>query len=153
MSMQPRSAEEKFWGAVKDSCITKSAGACAGGFGIGLLFGLLMTSFDVNPPTAAEAKVAPSTGQQAKQIIREMGTKSYSMGKSFAVVGAIFTGVECTIEGYRAKNDLYNSASAGCVTGAILGRKNGPKAVALGCAGFAAFSTAIDYYMTHREED
>ena len=37
--------------------------------------------------------------------------------------------------------------AAGCITGGVLGAKAGPQAAALGCAGFAAFSLAIDYYM------
>lgn len=41
----------------------------------------------------------------------------------------------------------YNSVAAGCVTGGALGVKAGPQAAAIGCAGFAAFSAAIDYYM------
>ena len=39
---------------------------------------------------------------------------------------------ECCIEGFRAKNDLYNSASAGMITGAILARNAGPQAMLLG---------------------
>lgn len=78
---------------------------------------------------------------------KDMGKRSLSTAKNFAVVGAIFAGSECCIEGYRAKNDLYNSAGAGCFTGAVLGAKAGPQAALFGCAGFAAFSTAIDAYM------
>lgn len=63
------------------------------------------------------------------------------------VVGALFSGTECCIEGLRAKNDLTNGIAAGCITGGILGAKAGPQAALLGCAGFAAFSAAIDAYM------
>lgn len=48
---------------------------------------------------------------------------------------------------YRAKNDLKNGIAAGCITGGLLGAKAGPQAAAIGCAGFAAFSAAIDSYM------
>jgi mitochondrial import inner membrane translocase subunit TIM22 len=77
----------------------------------------------------------------------DMGQKSYSSAKNFAVVGAVFAGTECVIETFRAKNDIYNGISAGCFTGAALARKAGPKAMLGGCAGFAAFSTAIELYM------
>lgn len=40
-----------------------------------------------------------------------------------------------------------NSVSAGCVSGAILAARGGPQAAAFGCAGFAAFSAAIDYFL------
>lgn len=41
---------------------------------------------------------------------------------------------------------------AGCFVGAWLSKANGPLAVAGGCAGFAAFSYAIELYM-HRETE
>lgn len=63
------------------------------------------------------------------------------------MIGALFSGSECCIEGLRGKNELSNGVAAGCVTGGILARNGGPQAVALGCGGFAAFSAAIDYYM------
>lgn len=44
---------------------------------------------------------------------------------------------------------MVNGVAAGCSTGAILAAKAGPKAALMGCAGFAAFSGAIDYYMRH----
>ncbi len=37
--------------------------------------------------------------------------------------------------------------SAGCFTGGVLSIKSGPRSALLGCAGFSAFSTAIEYYM------
>ncbi|RKP17674.1 hypothetical protein ROZALSC1DRAFT_30554 [Rozella allomycis CSF55] len=45
------------------------------------------------------------------------------------------------------RHDLWNSVFAGFMTGGILAYKSGPKAMLMGGAGFAAFSTAIDYYM------
>ena len=42
---------------------------------------------------------------------------------------------------------MKNSTMAGCITGGILGAKAGPQAAALGCAGFAAFSLAIESYL------
>jgi import inner membrane translocase subunit TIM22 len=85
--------------------------------------------------------------QQLRQGFKDMGTRSWSSAKNFGVVGAIFSGTECCIEGLRAKNDIYNGVSAGCITGGVLAASAGPQAAVVGCAGFAAFSAAIDYYM------
>ena len=82
-----------------------------------------------------------------------MGSKSYSSAKNFAMIGALYSGTECCIEGFRAKSDLYNSVSAGCITGSLLAYKAGPQAAGLGCVGFAAFSAAIDAYMRMPESD
>lgn len=85
--------------------------------------------------------------EQLRRGFKDMGVRSYSSAKNFAMVGAIYSGTECCIEGYRAKNDLTNSVAAGCITGGVLARKAGPQAALLGCGGFAAFSAAIDWYM------
>ncbi|KAI9860931.1 MAG: Mitochondrial import inner membrane translocase subunit tim22 [Trichoglossum hirsutum] len=85
--------------------------------------------------------------EQLRRGFKDMGTRSFSSAKNFALVGALFSGTECVIEGYRAKNDLTNGVVAGCITGGVLAAKAGPQAAAVGCAGFAAFSAAIDYYL------
>lgn len=106
--------------------------------------------------------------EQLRRGFKDMGARSFSTAKNFGLVGAIFAGTECCIEGvslpsqvyqnascglhitcvkYRAKNDLKNGIAAGCITGGLLGAKAGPQAAAIGCAGFAAFSAAIDSYL------
>lgn len=50
----------------------------------------------------------------------------------------------------RGTSDWRNGTYAGGITGGIIGLRAGIKAGILGAAGFAAFSTAIDYYMRHR---
>jgi len=85
---------------------------------------------------------------------KDMGVRSWSTAKNFGMVGALFSGIECGVEGLRAKNDLTNGVAAGCLTGGILARNGGPQAAAIGCAGFAAFSAAIDAWMRMpRDED
>ncbi|KAF2022791.1 mitochondrial import inner membrane translocase, subunit Tim17/22 [Setomelanomma holmii] len=91
--------------------------------------------------------------QQLRAGLRDMYRSSLSSGRNFAKVGAIFSGTECAIEGLRAKNDLYNGVAGGCITGGILARNAGPQAVAVGCAGFAVFSAAIDAYMRMPEDE
>ncbi|OAA66977.1 tim22-like protein [Niveomyces insectorum RCEF 264] len=85
--------------------------------------------------------------QQLAYGFKDMGARSFSSAKNFGMVSVLFAGIECGVEGLRAKNDMVNGVTAGCLTGAILARKAGPQAAALGCAGFAAFSAAIDAYM------
>lgn len=128
---------------LSESCAFKTVLSGGAGFGLGALFGLFMSSLQIE---TTDSKIYDMPFKEQMRVgFRDMGKKSYSTAKNFAIVGSIFAGSECCIEAYRAKNDLYNSASAGCFTGAVLGAKAGPQAAAFGCAGFAAFSTAIDY--------
>jgi import inner membrane translocase subunit TIM22 len=110
-----------------------------------------------------------NTTQKARQIFKEMGKGMWSSGRSFGKIGALFAGVECVIESvcliftfllggpftnhmqYRAKNDIYNSVSAGFISGGILARSTGPKGVLTGGLAFAAFSAAIDLLFIRRE--
>lgn len=131
--------------SLSETCMFKTALSGGAGFALGGLFGLFMSSLEIQ---GTDHSIYDKPFKEQMKIgFKDMGKKSFSTAKNFAVVGSIFAGSECCIEAYRAKNDLYNSASAGCFTGAVLGAKAGPQAAAIGCAGFAAFSTAIDYYM------
>lgn len=91
--------------------------------------------------------------QQLKTGFKDMGSRSWSSAKNFGKVGALFTGIECGIEGFRAKNDMTNGVASGCVTGAILARNAGPQAACVGCIGFAAFSAAIEAWMRQPKEE
>lgn len=108
--------------------------------------------YDTPMSTQAGEVAALSVRQQLRSGLKDMGKASYSSAKNFGLVGAIFSGTECCIEGLRAKNDLTNGVAAGCMTGGILAAKAGPQAAAVGCAGFAAFSAAIDMYMRQPSE-
>ena len=103
-------------------------------------------------PNAASITSLPLR-EQLKRGFKDMGARSFSSAKNFGKVGSIFAGTECCIEGYRAKNDLTNGVMAGCITGGVLAAPAGPQAAALGCAGFAAFSLAIDSYMRKSNYD
>ncbi|KAL1922242.1 uncharacterized protein VTP21DRAFT_9781 [Calcarisporiella thermophila] len=141
--------------AVMESCPGKFVASGVAGFFLGGAFGLLMASLDYGGPSMSpETSTADlSTKQQVKLALRDMGRRTWSSAKNFAVIGAVFSGTECIIESYRAKNDLYNGAMAGCFTGGVLAARAGPQAVGLGCAGFAAFSTAIEWWLRREPSD
>ncbi|KAJ1535832.1 Mitochondrial import inner membrane translocase subunit tim22, partial [Cladochytrium tenue] len=128
---------------VQESCAAKATLALGAGFVLGGAFGMFMSSVDSG--TNMDEFLKMRLKDQIRYTMKDMGAKSYSSAKNFAVVGAVFSGTECIIESYRAKNDMYNGVSAGCITGAALAARAGPAAMATGCATFSAFSAAIDY--------
>ncbi|KAI1853540.1 hypothetical protein JX265_004129 [Neoarthrinium moseri] len=147
--------------AMMESCFGKTVISGVMGFGMGGLFGMFMASMSYDTPyhtpgaTGGPPKELASLPlrDQLKTGFKDMGTRSYGMAKNFGKVGAMFAGIECGIEGFRAKNDLANGVAAGCLTGGILARGGGPLAVGGGCAAFAAFSAAIDAYMRSPSDD
>ncbi|KAK5462981.1 Mitochondrial import inner membrane translocase subunit tim22 [Exophiala xenobiotica] len=145
----------KMMSGAMESCLAKSIMAGAMGGVLGGAFGLFMSSMAYDTPLSPQGQQITSlpVREQLKRGLKDMGAKSWSSAKNFAMIGGIYSGVECTIEGFRAKSDLKNSALAGCITGAGLAYKAGPQAALLGCGGFAAFSTAIDAYMRMPESD
>ncbi|ORY71583.1 Tim17/Tim22/Tim23/Pmp24 family-domain-containing protein [Pseudomassariella vexata] len=146
--------------AMMESCFGKTAISGVMGFGMGGLFGMFMASMQYDTPYhvpgapgPAENLKALSTKEQVKIGLKDMGSRSYGMAKNFGKVGGLFAGIECGIEGFRAKNDMFNGVAAGCLTGGILARSGGPIAAGGGCAAFAAFSAAIDAYMRSPGEE
>ncbi|TKY85679.1 hypothetical protein EX895_005219 [Sporisorium graminicola] len=140
-----------------ESCPVKCAMSGAAGFGLGAFFSLMSTSFAVDDPLrrttlaanglatgAAGAGADMTTMQSTKEFFKQTGKSMYRSGKGFGKVGALYSGIECCIEAYRAKNDLVNPVAAGFAAGAILARNSGPKAAIGGGVAFAAFSGAID---------
>ncbi|KAF3811320.1 Mitochondrial import inner membrane translocase subunit tim22 [Colletotrichum gloeosporioides] len=145
-----------------ENCWTKSVMSGVMGFGMGGLFGMFMASMSYDTPFhTATIDGKPTTTpiaelplrQQLRVGFKDMGTRSYSMAKNFGKVGALFAGIECGIEGLRAKNDLGNGVAAGCLTGGILAKNAGPQAALGGCVAFAAFSAAIDAYMRSPKDE
>lgn len=139
-----------------ESCPVRTALAGGAGFALGGIFGLFIASMSYDTPMHIPGSTAPAISslpirQQLKIGLKDMGSRSYSTAKNFAIVGTIYAGTECAIESLRARHDMYNSVSSGCITGGVLAKSAGPKAAAIGCAGFAAFSAAIDYYMNRMD--
>lgn len=140
--VQIKSNEEKMIEAAMESCPVKATMSCVLGYGLGAAIGLFSAS--VNPSVQGpDAKP-----QSAREVFREMKGTTLSYAKNFALIGALFSSVECCIESYRGKTDWKNGTYAGGVTGGLIGFRAGLKAGVIGAAGFAAFSTIIDYYMS-----
>ncbi|KAG2732808.1 hypothetical protein G9P44_003798 [Scheffersomyces stipitis] len=149
---QEEQAEEgaKRMVAFMQSCPGKTVMAGVSGFALGGFFGLFMASMAYDVPVGSEAVKHISElpfKQQMKLQFTDMGRRAYSSARNFGYIGMVYSGVECSIESLRAKHDIYNGVSAGCITGAGLSIKAGPQAALVGCAGFAVFSTAIDLYL------
>lgn len=104
--------EEKLIETAVESCAFKSAMACVmgkllkiishnfiivfhvPGYGLGAALGLFTASVNPNmaDPFANEKK------QTAREVFREMRSTTHSYAKNFALIGAVFSIVECTIE-------------------------------------------------------
>ncbi|KAI0776247.1 mitochondrial import inner membrane translocase subunit TIM22 [Trametes elegans] len=133
-----------------ESCVAKTIIAGGGGFAIGALFSLMSSSFAYEDPLLRQNL---STQQKAREVFKEMGRGMVKSGKGFGKVGALFAGIECVIESYRAKNDMVNPVAAGFLAGGILARNSGPKAAFGGGVAFAAFSAAIDLFLRRETAD
>ncbi|WVN85381.1 mitochondrial import inner membrane translocase subunit TIM22 [Cryptococcus depauperatus CBS 7841] len=137
---------QRYMGMVMESCPLKVAIAGVGGLALGGFFSLMSATFAYEDPLS-RASSQLSTRQQTAFVFKEMGRNMWSSGRGFAKVGMLYSGVECCIEGYRARNDMYNGISAGFITGAILARNAGPTAMLGGGAAFSVFSAAIDWWL------
>lgn len=59
--------------------------------------------------------------QTAREVLRDMKNTTLGYAKNFAIIGAVFTAVECTIETQRGKTDWKNGTYAGGITGGLIG--------------------------------
>ncbi|KAH7537134.1 hypothetical protein FEM48_Zijuj03G0059600 [Ziziphus jujuba var. spinosa] len=125
-----------------NNCGVRSVVSGVMGGGLGLFMGLLIGSLD--NPIMQDTMTAR---QQFVYTAKQMGRRSWSSAKTFAVMGLVFSAAECVVEKARAKHDTTNTVVAGCVTGGTMSAKGGPKAACMGCAGFAAFSVAIEKFL------
>lgn len=131
-----KTQEDIYADMIRESCVTKAAIAYFGGYALGLVFGLISDGGQVN-----EVKTT-------REVIKEMATKSRSTAKSFATFGLLFSGTECAIESVRGRTDHYNLLASGCVTGGLMGFRVGAKPAIIGCASVAAFTAAIEHFMS-----
>ena len=79
--------------------------------------------------------------EQMRSAWKSTAGKSRGWAKSFGILTALFEGVECCVEKYRGKHDIWNQCVSGCVVGATLSAGAGPGAACVGCARAAPQST------------
>lgn len=129
-----------------NNCAVRSVVSGVMGGGLGVMMGLFFAALD-NPITQEHM----TTRQQLVYTAKQMGQRSWSSCKTFAVMGLIFSAAECVVEKARAKHDITNTVIAGCVTGGAISARGGPQAACAGCAGFAAFSVVIEKFLERYE--
>ncbi|WFD19984.1 Mitochondrial import inner membrane translocase subunit tim22 [Malassezia caprae] len=96
----------------------------------------------------------PATSMQStKEFFIQTGRSMYSSGRGFGKVGALYSGIECCIESFRAKNDIVNPVVGGFLAGGILARNTGPQTAFGSAIAFAAFSGAIDLFLRRETSD
>ncbi|CAH7684353.1 Tim17/Tim22/Tim23/Pmp24 family-domain-containing protein [Phakopsora pachyrhizi] len=138
----------------QESCLAKTIISGTMGFGLGAVFSLMSSSFVYEDPLRRNPNFdSLNMPNKAGLMFKEMGRGMLSTGKGFGKVGALYAGLECCVESYRAKNDIWNSVVGGGVAGGILAWKSGFKPMIYGAIGFAAFSAAIDAYMRKESPD
>lgn len=97
---------------------------------------------NVSDPTVQQA-------QTAREILREMKSSMLSYAKNFAMLGAVFSGVECCIETARGKSDWKNGTYAGGVTGGLIGmRGEVMKSIYLLYCRVRKYKTSLKYHST-----
>jgi import inner membrane translocase subunit TIM22 len=129
-----------------ESCTVRALFSGVAGVGLGALMGGF---FHTMQPIDSSIDEKLSFREQMRRQYKGFGANCVRMAKGFGKVGLVYSGIECAIERERAQKDVPNALYAGCLTGAVLAYKAGPQGMAMGCAGFAAFSAAIEAIMTH----
>lgn len=81
--------------------VTRGIELTCTGLGLGAFFSLMSASFAYEDPLS-KASQQLGTKAQTAYMFKEMGRNMWSTGKGFAKVGALYSGVECCIEGVSA---------------------------------------------------
>eukprot|EP00834_Sanchytrium_tribonematis_P003399 NODE_129_length_16972_cov_2.172643.p14 type:complete len:148 gc:universal NODE_129_length_16972_cov_2.172643:11531-11974(+) len=143
MSKDLTPEEQQYWMKMgvmaSESCLAKSLFSGVAGYGLGLMFGMFMNSFQ----TPGVEQAAQTT---VRAVLKDMKVSSLRSARQFGSVGLLFAGIECLMESMRARKDTITTLSSGCLTGAYLGKET-PTGALVGCGGFALFSLAIDHFM------
>lgn len=78
------------------------------GFAIGAFFSLMGSSFTIEDPFQRQQYEGMKTSQKAKVIFGDMGKGMWRQGKGFGMVGALYAGTECIIEGVSPESVLLS---------------------------------------------
>ena len=89
----------KLMNTVMESCPLKVVLSGGAGFGLGAFFSLMSATFAYEDPLSRASRQIVGVRAQTGYVMREMGRNMWSSGKGFAKVGAIYSGIECCIEG------------------------------------------------------
>eukprot|EP00392_Amoebophrya_sp_AT5.2_P001686 g1688.t1 len=140
---------------IGEGCFMRAVGAGVMGYGLGIMLGGFMHS--MQPVDMSYGHL--STSEQIRMAYKGFGSSCRRMGRNFRnpnllsilvwkqEVGMVYSTTECLIEKERGGHELINAVYAGCATGGFLAMQSGPMGMLTGCAGFAAFSLAIEQFM------
>lgn len=84
-----------------ESPVAKACISGAVGFGLGAFLSLIGSTFAFDDPFRAPHMQGLSTQLKAKQMFVDMGKGMWRQGKGFGMVGALYSGTECVVEGVR----------------------------------------------------
>jgi import inner membrane translocase subunit TIM22 len=114
---------------IPEACGTKIVTGGVMGAVIGIGLGAFMGAMgDQSPIQIINGKEVPTAPlrEQMRGAFKSTAAKTGGWAKSFGILTALFGGVECLVEKYRAKHDVWNPVISGCVVGATLSAKGGP---------------------------
>ncbi|CAL8465542.1 g5078 [Coccomyxa elongata] len=108
--------------------------------GAGLVGGAIMGAV-----TANWGNVPPVLADRPWPALKHTGAIMGQYATTFALVGGTFAVVECTVEQFRGKKDVWNGIVAGLAAGAAIGMRVGRVPAGVGAAvALAATSAAVD---------
>lgn len=125
----------------QEGCLMKATVMGAGGGVLGLVLGAFL--FTMRP---ADVDTTLPLRQQMRQAYKGFGTEARKSMVGFAKIGFLYSLIDCCIARARAKQDIPTALYTGCLTGAALAWRSGPSGMAAGCAGFGAFSAAMEFW-------